>query len=463
MGEIYSRERVEQLAAAMGAQMGGTRTAWVGDGQGNVNAVDDTDVPNTIYIRVDTPDNNVPMIAYVDILKFDLSKLVNNLCVKVRPYYADRPAVARIRWTVDGADELVVGVQMGNLPPDPAGGWAGTAKHDHGNDASGGKLDLDVAVDAGTLALDFGGTGSNLSGTGEGTLIQASIGAPVTILKHNFAATSNPTTSDDDVAGYAVGSVWINVSSGAVFTCVDATTNAAVWASGGPSLPLAVGEGGTGLTSVAAGALLVGTNTSPMATLAVGSNGQVLRVVSGSPAWVTPVTTIVERRVLLQTVVTSGTPTSITFSSISGTYNHLLIKFIARANNGLTDDLLIAFNADTNNANYQYITNVSNTNTNNQRIIGTVTGASASSNEYAQGEIMIPFYTFSGARRQAHANNAYFVSGTIGGAIRRTVNWRNTATITQIQIALAAEEFVDDCLFELWGIDSGPVVTGFSA
>jgi hypothetical protein len=47
--------------------------------------------------------------------------------------------------------------------------------------------------------------------------------------QHNFVATTDPTTSDDTGAGYAVGSKWINITGDESFTCVDATSAAAVW------------------------------------------------------------------------------------------------------------------------------------------------------------------------------------------------------------------------------------------
>ena len=45
----------------------------------------------------------------------------------------------------------------------------------------------------------------------------------------NFIATTDPTVNDDDSAGYAIGSQWVNTSSGTIYLCVDATTGAAQW------------------------------------------------------------------------------------------------------------------------------------------------------------------------------------------------------------------------------------------
>lgn len=46
---------------------------------------------------------------------------------------------------------------------------------------------------------------------------------------NNFSATTNPTVNDDAGDLYGRGSRWINTTTGAVFTCVDATAGAAVW------------------------------------------------------------------------------------------------------------------------------------------------------------------------------------------------------------------------------------------
>jgi hypothetical protein len=44
-----------------------------------------------------------------------------------------------------------------------------------------------------------------------------------------FAATVDPTTSNDQTEGYTPGSFWLNINGGRLFNCADATTGAAVW------------------------------------------------------------------------------------------------------------------------------------------------------------------------------------------------------------------------------------------
>lgn len=48
-------------------------------------------------------------------------------------------------------------------------------------------------------------------------------------IKTNFSAVSDPGSSDDSSAGYDIGSIWVNTTTGEVFQCIDATAAAAIW------------------------------------------------------------------------------------------------------------------------------------------------------------------------------------------------------------------------------------------
>lgn len=90
-------------------------------------------------------------------------------------------------------------------------------------------LELQVELDAGNITVTF--QGAPLTSEQSKSLIQ-----PITALdiRHNLNAIVNPTVTDDDVAGYSVGSLWINRATGAVYRCLDSTTGAAVWGFMGP-------------------------------------------------------------------------------------------------------------------------------------------------------------------------------------------------------------------------------------
>ncbi len=56
----------------------------------------------------------------------------------------------------------------------------------------------------------------------------ATLWGPVECL-NNFAAVTNPGITDDSAAGYAVGSIWLNVTLDIAFKCLDSSVGAAVW------------------------------------------------------------------------------------------------------------------------------------------------------------------------------------------------------------------------------------------
>lgn len=61
--------------------------------------------------------------------------------------------------------------------------------------------------------------------------------------KNNLTATTDPATTDDTAAGYAAGSIWMNVTGSRNYMCADATASAAVW--------LLMGEAGITPTELA--------------------------------------------------------------------------------------------------------------------------------------------------------------------------------------------------------------------
>jgi hypothetical protein len=56
-----------------------------------------------------------------------------------------------------------------------------------------------------------------------------SYGEGATSIKSKLDATTSPAVTDDDEDGYSVGSLWVDITGDAAYTCVDATTGAAVW------------------------------------------------------------------------------------------------------------------------------------------------------------------------------------------------------------------------------------------
>jgi hypothetical protein len=56
--------------------------------------------------------------------------------------------------------------------------------------------------------------------------------APTVAVKTNYEDSQDPTATDDEAAGYSVGSIWITTA-GVIYFCIDATATAAVWQSPG--------------------------------------------------------------------------------------------------------------------------------------------------------------------------------------------------------------------------------------
>ena len=52
---------------------------------------------------------------------------------------------------------------------------------------------------------------------------------PVAGLLNKYDATAAPAVTDDSGDGYAVGSIWVDVTGDDAYICVDASVGAAVW------------------------------------------------------------------------------------------------------------------------------------------------------------------------------------------------------------------------------------------
>ena len=75
------------------------------------------------------------------------------------------------------------------------------------------------------LTVGNGGTGATTASAARTNLgIDA-----IATKKSNLAATAAPGASDDNTAGYAVGSIWCDTTADDAYICLDASTGAAVW------------------------------------------------------------------------------------------------------------------------------------------------------------------------------------------------------------------------------------------
>lgn len=63
----------------------------------------------------------------------------------------------------------------------------------------------------------------------DGTTFTLPLSNVGTIVLHKLDATTAPTANEDSGDGYAVGSIWCDVTADEAYVCVDATSTAAVW------------------------------------------------------------------------------------------------------------------------------------------------------------------------------------------------------------------------------------------
>ena len=109
-----------------------------------------------------------------------------------------------------------------------------------------------------------------------GQAIAAGVAGIVSGAQHNWAGSRAPLGTDDNTDGYSQGSLWR--WSLRVWVCVDATTNIAVW------VELTASPALTNPMTTAGDIIVGGTDGAP-ARLAKGTNGQILKMVSGAIAW----------------------------------------------------------------------------------------------------------------------------------------------------------------------------------
>lgn len=158
--------------------------------------------------------------------------------------------------------------------------------------------------------------------------------------------------------------------------------------------------------------------------------------------------------------VGSGGSSSISFSSISGTYSHLEIRYITRADVVDTDSaLLMRFNSDTA-SNYSWhllrgngsavladgLANSSNP------FVATQTGNTSTANVFGAGTINILDYANTNKYKTGRALGGFDANGS--GYIQLTSqNWRSTSAISSIQLTFSTGSgFLQYSSFALYGI-----------
>src|SRR5574343_1746710 len=78
-----------------------------------------------------------------------------------------------------------------------------------------------------SISVKFGGTG--LTSLPKDNIIVCNTADEVRTIKYNFEATVAPSITDDTNAVYSIGSKWYDIINDIEYTCLDNTTNNAVW------------------------------------------------------------------------------------------------------------------------------------------------------------------------------------------------------------------------------------------
>ena len=161
-----------------------------------------------------------------------------------------------------------------------------------------------------------------------------------------------------------------------------------------------------------------------------------------------------------------GSPAaSVTFSSIAGTYNQLILYMVAAvSDSALTQNLLVQFNGDTG-SNYDYEYHYGNAASGTDVVAGTdattsilvpfLIGATAPANSAAAIRLEFPGYAQTTFKKTLNAQ-AGAQSGTSAGSFYTSTStgfWRSTAAITAIKLfENGGGNFVTGSVFTLYGL-----------
>jgi len=157
-------------------------------------------------------------------------------------------------------------------------------------------------------------------------------------------------------------------------------------------------------------------------------------------------------------VITSGSQTTVTFSSIPSTYTHLKIIYQCKDTTTGTSALAgrLKINSDATAANYVGI--IYNYNSATGTLSGNTNGAdifecpgqAASANNVAGGELVIPNYKNTSFFKTVSAQNYIYIAGSSVLSLRGFA-WASTAAITDLVFQGTGTAFQNNSVFTLYG------------
>lgn len=163
----------------------------------------------------------------------------------------------------------------------------------------------------------------------------------------------------------------------------------------------------------------------------------------------------------IATVTSTGSVTSITFSSIPSTYQHLQLRILSRsARSAATDTIYMRFNSDSG-TNYSYHNLTGNGSSASAggyapdtiMFVATTPAASAASGIFGVSIVDIHNYASTTQNKTVRVFDGYDANGS-GTVELRSNAWYNTAAVSTIFLAnyQAADIFPSGTVFSLYGI-----------
>ena len=167
--------------------------------------------------------------------------------------------------------------------------------------------------------------------------------------------------------------------------------------------------------------------------------------------------------VRLAQVVTSGSQSTITFSSISGAYSQLKIVLVGRDTGGASGNMRLQINGDSTSGNYtasaeNQTTNAANAAgniaaTSNGGFIGVIPGNTGDAAAVGYIEVTLPAYsqtTFQKPVFATYCDKRSLTAGIESGYAGWV--WKSTSAITSVTFTAATTAFVDGSIATLYGI-----------
>lgn len=245
------------------------------------------------------------------------------------------------------------------------------------------------------------------------------------------------------------GSAWVGVSGAGDLTEIVAGTGITVTSGTGPiptvalTTPVAATNGGTAQSTYTTGDLLYASASNTLAKRAIGSTGDVLTVASGVPTWSAPAA---GGMTLISSQAMSGV-SSITFSSISGSYTHLQLILRGFYASSGTPSLQWELNSDTTTTNYFGVADVNRIGTssnqeqwNTKNLVGSGMTYRTTSTSYNHLVIDLFDYTNTAAWKNCFIQGFQLTdfSTTNRAYIYGNLAWTDTSAVTSIKILNSA-------------------------